>query len=270
MSPNTPKIPTATTATVTGPTLLSLSSLAPRDEPPLRLYLAAVQTLIQWQLDAPAFERPQTNADADAMLMSLQGFNQWYLARYRQCTLDAMQHKTLQSAFTELVRQVQDLPMVNVHGNFNPDQLVLASYPEPTFAIPATESNRSGPVGCDIAALTRDPRLLWDEAFTLDVTIRYWDLARKAELPVGADFGTFYRGLEWTALARHLSALGELARHAVQSASTPDEETMTLAPALVALILTTCNRYIELKPLLRLIERIEGMEAPSGFVFGKI
>ena len=33
----------------------------------------------------------------------------------------------------------------------------------------------------------------WDEEFCLDVTIRYWDKARKAGLPVGEDFGDFYR-----------------------------------------------------------------------------
>lgn len=51
-----------------------------------------------------------------------------------------------------------------------------------------------GPITYDIASLMRDAFLSWDEDFCLDITIRYWDKARKAGLPVGDDFGEFYRG----------------------------------------------------------------------------
>jgi aminoglycoside/choline kinase family phosphotransferase len=50
-----------------------------------------------------------------------------------------------------------------------------------------------GPITYDIASLMRDAFLSWDEDFVLDVTMRYWQKARKAGLPVGDDFGEFYR-----------------------------------------------------------------------------
>jgi aminoglycoside/choline kinase family phosphotransferase len=34
----------------------------------------------------------------------------------------------------------------------------------------------------DIASLMRDAFLTWDEDFVLDITIRYWEKARKAGL----------------------------------------------------------------------------------------
>ena len=34
-------------------------------------------------------------------------------------------------------------------------------------------------------------------------------------------------------------------------------------------IRSTCSRYMALKPLLRLVEAIEGIEVPTAFVFGK-
>jgi aminoglycoside/choline kinase family phosphotransferase len=40
-------------------------------------------------------------------------------------------------------------------------------------------------------------------------------------------------------------------------------------PRFIAYIRSTCSRYMELKPLLRLVEKIEGIELPSVFVFGK-
>lgn len=261
MSPNTPEItPELPQAT----TLLTLALLAPHDEPPLNLYLAAVDTLVQWQLgaaDPVAGVAPA--ADATTLLAQLQGFTHHYLQGYRQCTLDDSMCKIVDNALATLVAQCQALPRVPVHGGFGPDRLVLASHPQASFAVAAAPSIALGPVGYDIASLTRDPRLLWDEAFTLDVAIRYWDQARKAGLPVGTDFGEFYRGLEWAALFRHLATLGERAHTAAGAA--PED-----SPALMALILTTCNRYIELKPLLRLLERIEGLDVQGGFVFGRM
>lgn len=259
MSPNIPQIsPELSQA----PTLLALASLAPRDEPPLNLYLAAADTLVQWQLQPTA--QPAPAADAATLMAQLQGFSHGYLLGYRQCVLDEGMRKTVDGALATLVAQTLALPSVAVHGGFAPDQLVLASHPKASFAVTAPAAAvATGPVGYDIASLTRDPRLLWDEAFTLDVAIRYWDKARKAGLPVGADFGEFYRGLEWTALLRHLTVLGERAHAAAGEA--PED-----GPALMALILTTCNRYIELKPLLRLLERIEGLDVQGGFVFGRM
>ena len=258
MSPNTPQI---TPELSQAPTLLALAILAPREEPPLNLYLAAVDTLVQWQLKPPA--QPARAVDAATLRAQLQSFSQSYLGGYRQYVLDEGMRKTVDGALATIVAQYVTLPTCAVHGGFGPDQLRLTSHPRASFAVDAPASIAIGPVGYDIASLTRDPRLLWDEAFALDVAIRYWDQARKAGLPVGADFGEFYRGLEWASLLRHLTTLGERALAAAGEA--PED-----GPALIALILTTCNRYIELKPLLRLLERIEGLDVRGGFVFGRI
>ena len=258
MSPNTPLMSPEPPPTTT---LLSLALLAPRDEPPLNLYLAAVDTLVKWQRESAAQPAPAT--DAATLISQLQSFSRNYLQAYRQYALDATATKTVDGALITIVEQYLALPTVPVHGGFGPDRLELTGYPSASFAVAGPEQVVVGPVGFDIASLTRDPRLLWDEAFTLDVAIRYWDQARKAGLPVGADFGEFYRGLEWTALVRHLIALGTRT-HASTTAAPED------GPALMALVLTTCNRYIELKPLLRLLERIEGLDVQGGFVFGRM
>ena len=77
-----------------------------------------------------------------------------------------------------------------------------------------------GPITYDIASLMRDAFLSWDEeASAIDVTIRYWEKARKAGLlgarsasGWGDDFGEFYRGVEWMGLQRHLKIAGIFAR----------------------------------------------------------
>ncbi len=39
-----------------------------------------------------------------------------------------------------------------------------------------------GPITYDIASLLRDAFISWEEEFVIDVTVRYWEKARKAGL----------------------------------------------------------------------------------------
>jgi aminoglycoside/choline kinase family phosphotransferase len=41
-------------------------------------------------------------------------------------------------------------------------------------------------------------------------------------------------------------------------------------PRFIHYIRSTCERYRELKPLLRLIEKAEGIEAVGGYAFGRV
>ncbi|MCY1364313.1 hypothetical protein D9M69_511100 [compost metagenome] len=124
-----------------------------------------------------------------------------------------------------------------------------------------------GPITYDIASLMRDAFLSWDEEFVLDITIRYWTAARKAGLPVDEDFGAFYRAVEWMGLQRHLKVAGIFARLTLR-----DGKPRYLAdtPRFIAYIRATASRYIELKPLLRVIDEVEGTTAVTGFAYGRV
>ena len=69
-----------------------------------------------------------------------------------------------------------------------------------------------GPIVYDIASLLRDAFISWEEEQELDWAMRYWEVARKAGLPVADDFGEFWRALEWMGLQRHLKVLGIFSR----------------------------------------------------------
>jgi hypothetical protein len=122
------------------------------------------------------------------------------------------------------------------------------------------------PITYDIASLMRDAFLSWDEDFCLDVTIRYWEKARKVGLPVDDDFGEFYRGVEWMGLQRHLKVTGIFARLTLRDGK---PQYLADTPRFIHYIRTTCARYRELKPLLRLVEKVEGIEEPAVFGFGR-
>ena len=123
-----------------------------------------------------------------------------------------------------------------------------------------------GPITYDIASLMRDAFLSWDEGFCLDVTVRYWQKARQAGLPVGDDFGVFYRAVEWMGLQRHLKVAGIFARLTLRDGK---PQYLADTPRFIGYIRATCARYRELKPLLRLIDKIEGIEEPNVFGFGR-
>ena len=121
-----------------------------------------------------------------------------------------------------------------------------------------------GPITYDIASLMRDAFLSWEEDFVLDVTVRYWEKARKAGLPVGDDFGEFYRAVEWMGLQRHLKVLGIFARLTLR-----DGKPRYLAdtPRFMNYARATCARYRQLGPLMVLLDEIEGNETRVGYTF---
>jgi aminoglycoside/choline kinase family phosphotransferase len=123
-----------------------------------------------------------------------------------------------------------------------------------------------GPITYDIASLMRDAFLSWDEDFCLDVTVRYWQKARASGLPVGDDFGVFYRAVEWMGLQRHLKVAGIFARLTLRDGK---PQYLADTPRFLTYIRATCARYRELKLLLRLVDKIEGIEEPNVFGFGR-
>ena len=271
--------------------------IRPEDPPPLGLYLDAVETLIQWQLASREGVLPPY--DRAFVMRELELFPQWYIGEHRKFTLDAAQRQVLDKSFAALADSALAWPNVFMHRDFMPRNLMVsdgdptlraymsslasedavlpwgtpAAKPAPLGKPSATrlgvldfQDAVYGPVTYDIASLLRDAFLSWEEDFCLDVTIRYWDKARKAGLPVGNDFGEFYKGVEWMGLQRHLKIAGIFARLSIRDGKPHYLED---TPRFIAYIRATCGRYMELKPLLRLVERIEGIEVPNVFAYGR-
>ena len=251
----------------------------PQAPPPLDMYLQAVDLLVQWQLASRPGVLP---AYDDALLQrELSLFPQWYLGQHRQAQLTEAQSKTLQDAFALIVQDNLRWPSVYVHRDFMPRNLMVCTRPAPAAQAPRASSVAAplglgvldfqdavyGPITYDIASLMRDAFLSWDEDFCLDVTVRYWEKARKAGLPVGDDFGEFYRAVEWMGLQRHLKVAGIFARLTIRDGK---PKYLADTPRFIAYMRSTCGRYRELKPLLRLIESVEGLDVPQGFAFGRV
>ena len=235
-----------------------------RPEANLNLYLQAIDALVLWQLASRPGQLP---AYDEALLQrELSLFPDWYLSRHKGIEISDKMRATLDSVFKTLVQRNLASAPVYVHRDFMPRNLMV---PASGSALGVLDFQDAvyGPITYDIASLMRDAFLSWDEDFVLDVTVRYWQKAQKAGLPVDSDFGEFYRAVEWMGLQRHLKIAGIFARLTLR-----DGKPRYLAdtPRFIAYIRATASRYRDLKPLLRLVDEIEGTQAITGFAYGRV
>ena len=233
------------------------------------LYMQAVDALIAWQLSSKAGVLPPY--DQALLNRELSLFPDWYLAQHRQIDIQGKIRNTLDSTFKMLVTRNLASPSVFVHRDFMPRNLMMPTGSDAALGVLDFQDAVYGPVTYDVASLMRDAFLTWEEDFVLDVTIRYWEKARKAGLldfeDWHQDFGVFYRAVEWMGLQRHLKVAGIFARLTLRDGK---EKYLADAPRFIAYIRSTAARYIELRPLLRLIEEVEGKDGVTGFAFGRM
>ena len=235
-------------------------------------YQQATDVLLQWQKASqpgvlPAYDEPLLRRE-------LALFPDWYLAKHRAIALDDKQQATLHSAFDAIVAHNLAAPSVYVHRDFMTRNLMAPVEAGAPLGVLDFQDAVYGPITYDIASLLRDAFISWEEEFVIDITVRYWEKARKAGLlgansasGWGDDFGEFYRAVEWMGLQRHLKVAGIFARLTLRDGK---PKYLADAPRFIAYIRATANRYRQLGPLLKMLDQIEGTEPVVGFAYGRM
>ena len=223
------------------------------------LFRPAIDELIKIQLASKPGMLPEYD---EALLMrELNLFPDWYVAKHLQLVLNNEEKNVLQHAFKLIVENNLAQPKVYVHRDYMPRNLMIST---PNPGVLDFQDAVYGPISYDIPSLFKDACISWDEKQILDWTIRYWEKARKAGLPVNADFGAFYRDCEWMGLQRHLKVLGIFARINYRDGK---PHYLQDTPRFIAYVRKTCDRYRALGPLLKLFDEIEEIETKSGLTF---
>ena len=223
------------------------------------LFREAIAALVTWQSASREGVLPEFNEKL--LRRELDLFPEWYVARHRGYTLSDREREGLEAVFRKVLDNNLAQPRVFVHRDFMPRNLMVST---PNPGILDFQDAVMGPIGYDIASLFRDAFVSWDEQRVLDWTIRYWELARKAGLPVRSDFSDFWRDVEWMGLQRHLKVLGIFARINYRDGKPGYLED---TPRFVGYVRHAALRYRELSPLLPLLDAIEGTRTEARYTF---
>jgi aminoglycoside/choline kinase family phosphotransferase len=223
------------------------------------LFSDALDALIRWQVASSAGVLPPYD---DALLRrELELFPEWYVQRHLGITLDAGQRATLDAVFRRVIDSALAQAKVYVHRDYMPRNLMVS---EPNPGVLDFQDAVYGPVTYDVVSLFRDAFMSWPEERVLDWAVRYWERARKAGLPVDADFGSFYRAFEWMGLQRHLKVLGIFARICHRDGKPGYVED---TPRFCTYVRQVTSRYAELAVLERLFDALEGRAPRAAYTF---
>jgi len=226
---------------------------------PAKMYGDATDALVKIQLASRPGELP--DYDEALLLREMNLFPDWYIAKHLQRELSGMFMDILHEAFSLLLANNLAQPRVYVHRDYHSRNLMVTT---PNPGILDFQDAVYGPITYDLASLFKDAYVRWDEQQILDWLIRYWQKAKKAGLPVSADFAEFHRDFEWMGMQRHIKVLGIFARLCHRDGKDGYLKDM---PLVKDYLRKTCERYREFHPLLKLLDWLEDKEAEVGYTF---
>ncbi len=223
------------------------------------LYRDANAALIKIQLASKPDQLPPY--DAALLMREMRLFPEWYLAKHLQVQLTPSQTAVLENALQLILNMVLAQPSVYVHRDYHARNLMVS---EPNPGVLDFQDAVYGPITYDLASLYKDAYIAWDEEQILDWTVRYWEAAKRARLPVAEDFGAFYRDFEWMGIQRHIKVLGIFARLYHRDGKDGYLKDM---PLVLHYLRSACERYRALGPLLDLLDELHDREQQVGYTF---
>lgn len=224
-----------------------------------QLYGDATGALIKLQLTSQEGVLP--TYDEALLMREMQLFPDWYIGQHLKITLSDEQQATLNTTFKLLADNMLSQGQVYVHRDYHSRNLMIC---ENNPGILDFQDAVYGAITYDLVSLLKDAYIRWDEADMMDWAVRYWDPAKKAGLPVPEDFSDFYRNFEWAGAQRHIKILGIFARLSHRDGKDGYLKDM---PLVMDYLRRVCERYPELRPMLKLLNTLEGYEETAGYTF---
>lgn len=233
------------------------------------LYRDACVALVRLQQHGSATGLPPY--DEVLLRRELELFPTWYVERHCGHTLTPTERAALDRMFTALVGNNLAQPVVDVHRDYHSRNLMIDESGDATQThslsnpgILDFQDAVRGPITYDLVSLLRDAYVQWEEEQVLDWAIRYWEMARRAGLPVAADFADFWRDFEWMGLQRHLKVLGIFARLAHRDGK---HNYLGDLPRVLHYTRSAAARYEGFGALVRLLDQLENRAVTHGYTF---
>ena len=224
------------------------------------LYKNATDALIKMQGISVTGILP--NYDAAMLSREMQLFPDWYVAQHLKASLTPEQQVVLNNTFKLLNENILAQGQVFVHRDYHSRNLMLTTENNP--GILDFQDAVYGAISYDLVSLLKDAYIGWDEEQVIDWAVRYWQPAKKAGLPIPDDFSEFYRDFEWMGAQRHIKVLGIFARLSYRDGK---HNYLNDMPIVMAYLRKVCERYVELRPMLRLLNQLEQSQPQVGYTF---
>jgi len=224
------------------------------------LYKNATDALIKMQGISVTGILP--NYDAAMLSREMQLFPDWYVAQHLKASLTPEQQVVLNNTFKLLNENILAQGQVFVHRDYHSRNLMLTTENNP--GILDFQDAVYGAITYDLVSLLKDAYIGWDEEQVIDWAVRYWQPAKKAGLPIPDDFSEFYRDFEWMGAQRHIKVLGIFARLSHRDGK---HSYLNDIPIVMAYLRKVCERYVELRPMLRLLNQLEQSQPQVGYTF---
>ncbi len=223
-----------------------------------QLYLDAIDTLVRMQVASRDGVFPLY--DRELLLRELNLYPDWYVARHKAVRLDDAERAALQGVFETILANNLAQPRVFVHRDYHSRNLMVVPGPGNPGVLDFQDAVH-GPITYDLVSLLRDAYIRWPEEQVIDWTVRYWERARAAGLPVPAAFDDFWRDFEFMGLQRHIKVLGIFARLFHRDGK---DRYLADMPVVFDYVIATVRRYRAFDPLRALIDRIEDTRPGAG------
>ena len=220
------------------------------------LYGDAMDALVRWQRASRDDALPPY--DEALLRRELMLFPDWYISRHVAHPLSPKERAELGRVFDAVVANNLAQPRVFVHRDYHSRNLMVAT---PNPGVIDFQDAVLGPITYDLVSLLRDAYVEWDDERQLDWSIRYWERARAARLPVDRDFAAFWRDFEWMGIQRQLKVLGIFARLRIRDGKAGYVRDM---PRVLGYVRRAAARYAELDSLVRLFDTLEAHAAMDG------
>jgi aminoglycoside/choline kinase family phosphotransferase len=224
------------------------------------LYKNATDALIKMQGISVSGILP--NYDAVMLSREMQLFPDWYVKQHLKASLTPEQQIVLNNTFALLNKNILGQGQVFVHRDYHSRNLMLTMENNP--GILDFQDAVYGAISYDLVSLLKDAYIGWDEEQVIDWAVRYWQPAKKAGLPIPDDFSEFYRDFEWMGAQRHIKVLGIFARLSHRDGK---HSYLNDMPIVMSYLRKVCERYVELRPMLRLLNQLEQSQPQVGYTF---
>ena len=234
------------------------------DEKAHAMYRCALSDLVHMQANADTQTLPAYSPEKLRSEMDL--FDEWFVKAHCKMELTAQEQQWLDNIKALCIESALSEAQVFVHRDYHSRNLMLPQgvQPELDFGVIDFQDAVKGPMTYDLVSILRDAYIEWPEDETLDWAIRFWEQARKQGLPVPDDASVFYKQVDLMGLQRHIKILGIFARLNYRDGKSQylDDLHQVLAYVRVA-----AGRYSATKPLIYILDRLEGRSIEVGYTF---